>query len=157
MRALSLLQPWASLVVLGEKRYETRSWWMAYRGPVAICASQAMKPAHRAMVDLEDPFARVLRRHGIRGAYELPLGKVLGLVTIADWVKTLELKRLSAQELAFGDFGLERFAIRLEAVHRLREPIAVKGQRGLWTLPEDVAAAVAGQVNAGAEGPGKTQ
>lgn len=31
MKAISLWQPWASLMAVGAKRYETRSWGTLYR------------------------------------------------------------------------------------------------------------------------------
>lgn len=37
--ALSLKQPWASLVAQGSKTIETRVWGTRYRGPLAICSS----------------------------------------------------------------------------------------------------------------------
>ena len=46
MKVLSLLQPWATLVVLGAKKYEVRGWQTAYRGPLLIHAS-AKKPSQR--------------------------------------------------------------------------------------------------------------
>ncbi|MCA8922325.1 MAG: hypothetical protein KDD82_10980 [Planctomycetes bacterium] len=36
MRALTLHQPWASLIAWGVKRYETRPRPLSYRGPLAI-------------------------------------------------------------------------------------------------------------------------
>ena len=39
MKALTLHQPWASLVALGVKTIETRSWATSYRGPLAIHAA----------------------------------------------------------------------------------------------------------------------
>lgn len=39
MKALTLWQPWASLVALGVKTVETRSWSTPYRGPLAIHAA----------------------------------------------------------------------------------------------------------------------
>lgn len=39
MRALTLWQPWASLVACGRKTIETRSWRTGYRGPLAVHAS----------------------------------------------------------------------------------------------------------------------
>lgn len=39
MKALTLRQPWASLVAVGAKRIETRSWLTKYRGPLAIHAA----------------------------------------------------------------------------------------------------------------------
>ncbi len=44
MKAIVLWQPWASLVALGVKTIETRSWSTKYRGPLAIHAA-AKKPA----------------------------------------------------------------------------------------------------------------
>jgi hypothetical protein len=35
-----MIQPWASLFVLGEVKYETRSWRTAYRGQLAIRTSK---------------------------------------------------------------------------------------------------------------------
>lgn len=40
MKALTLYQPWASLLGLKEKQFETRSWATKYRGPIAIHAAQ---------------------------------------------------------------------------------------------------------------------
>ena len=39
MRALSLRQPWASMIADGSKTIETRTWRTNYRGPLAIHAS----------------------------------------------------------------------------------------------------------------------
>ena len=47
MKALTIWQPWASLLVSGQKKYETRSWATAYRGPIAIHA--AMRPVRRTI------------------------------------------------------------------------------------------------------------
>lgn len=40
MYALSIMQPWAWLIVNGFKDIENRSWWTFYRGPVLIHASK---------------------------------------------------------------------------------------------------------------------
>ena len=45
MKCLSLWQPWASLVVIGAKRFETRSWPTNYRGPLLIHAAQRWSPS----------------------------------------------------------------------------------------------------------------
>lgn len=41
MKVLSVLQPWASLIAIGAKRYETRSWRTDHRGPIAIRLQEA--------------------------------------------------------------------------------------------------------------------
>lgn len=55
MKALTIRQPWASLVALGVKTIETRSWSTSYRGPLAIHAGKARVPTfwhHRVDDDL---------------------------------------------------------------------------------------------------------
>lgn len=40
MKALSVRQPWASLIASGRKTIEVRTWRTNYRGPLIICASK---------------------------------------------------------------------------------------------------------------------
>lgn len=47
MKALTLYQPWATLVALGLKRIETRSWPCGHVGPLAIHAAKTMPPYAR--------------------------------------------------------------------------------------------------------------
>lgn len=44
MKALTIQQPWASLMASGDKLYETRSWPTKYRGPIAIHAGKQIDP-----------------------------------------------------------------------------------------------------------------
>lgn len=40
MKAISIKQPWASLVAAGTKTVECRTWKTHYRGPLLICSSK---------------------------------------------------------------------------------------------------------------------
>ena len=40
LKALSIKQPWASMIERGEKTIETRTWATKYRGPLLIVASK---------------------------------------------------------------------------------------------------------------------
>lgn len=44
MKALTLTQPWATLIAIGAKQIETRSWTTRYRGPLAIHAGKGLGP-----------------------------------------------------------------------------------------------------------------
>jgi len=44
MKALSVKQPYASLIALGQKPIEFRSWYTHYRGRLLICASKEPYP-----------------------------------------------------------------------------------------------------------------
>ena len=50
MKAITIWQPWASLIAVGAKGFETRSWKTSYRGPIAIHA--AAKDPHTIMISL---------------------------------------------------------------------------------------------------------
>jgi ASCH domain len=40
MKAVSIKQPWASLIALGVKTLEVRAWPTIHRGPMLICSSR---------------------------------------------------------------------------------------------------------------------
>ncbi len=40
MKALSIREPWASMILFGEKTIETRSWWTHYGGDLLICVTK---------------------------------------------------------------------------------------------------------------------
>ena len=120
MKTLSLTQPWASLVVSGAKRYETRSWRTNYRGPLAIHAAVSMPPAAVAAA----------LRFGLEPG-SLPRGAVLGEVVLADCQPTDEV-RVGDQERAYGDYSAGRYAWRLSAPKAYKRPRPARGSLGLW-------------------------
>jgi hypothetical protein len=96
MKALTLTQPWATLIAIGAKRFETRSWATAYRGPLAIHAATSLRPIGgvaglRALVR-QEPFSSALKRWGddwgsdVIGdpSYYLPFGKIVATCTLID-------------------------------------------------------------------------
>lgn len=64
MKAITLTQPYATLVSLGMKKIETRSWSTNYRGPLAIHAAKGLGPVggKRGLKALcaTEPFSAVL-------------------------------------------------------------------------------------------------
>lgn len=55
IKAISLKQPWASLVASGKKTIETRKWITTYRGDLVICSSKkpSIEPAGCALCVVE--------------------------------------------------------------------------------------------------------
>jgi hypothetical protein len=131
MKALSLLQPWATLVVKGKKTIETRSWQTAYRGPLLIHAS---KSKAGALLAADPPFSGF-----IPGFDRLPFGALIGRVVLVD-VVPLEKQHmpvhlfevLTLEERAFGDYTSGRFAWMLEDPVQFDHPIPLRGGLGLW-------------------------
>lgn len=83
MRAISIRQPWAWLIVNGYKPVENREWPTKYRGPVLIHAGQTL--ARRHYEDLELDMA-VRLRIALPAYEDLPRGGVVGVATIVDCV-----------------------------------------------------------------------
>jgi activating signal cointegrator 1 len=154
MKALSLTQPWATLVALREKSIETRSWPTPYRGPLAIHAAKNLKPVG-GLEGLKDlcqtpPFCDALVRAGIAFAGELPLGAVVAICRLAYCVPVEEVDAIyspSRNERAFGDYSDGRFAWFLGDIVALPEPIPARGGLGLWDwdAPAEVLALMEGR------------
>jgi len=143
MKALTLFEPHATLIMCGVKRFETRSWGCAHRGPLAIHVSgrriqdQLNWTVHSPSWPA-DLTRRTLRELGyLDGGGErafLP-GVVLGVVDLAA-IHLAENVSLTPQEQlqehAFGDWRAGRRVWELRNIRPFCEPIAYKGSRGLW-------------------------
>lgn len=141
MKALSLTQPWASLVTVGAKRLETRSWYASYRGPIVIHASKGYPGWCKEFAET----------HAVRNALgckadpkNLPLGVGLCVANLRACVKTTELHKLEAidmrpsvNELEFGNFAEGRWAFALEVEYLFIEPIPAKGAQRWWSWPHE--------------------
>jgi hypothetical protein len=138
MKCLSLIQPWAALVILGAKHYETRGWHTDYRGRLAIHASRTFPDAARALCLLE-PYRSVLRAAGFHQSADLPRGALLGTVALLDCLPASELlPRLPefSREAAFGDYRSGRWAWKLDDPIRYDVPLSCRGRLGLFEVPQ---------------------
>lgn len=159
MKTLSICQPWASLIAIGAKRFETRSWATKYRGPLAIHASKSFRTQEKNLI-LSQPFKNALKNLCFRESVlecdygknifafmpeNLPLGKIIATCNLVDCLeirtngprkgsKTENIMLIlpDEPELSFGDYDPGRYALLLTDVKMLPEPIPAKGQLGLW-------------------------
>jgi len=140
MKALSLWQPWASLIALGEKRIETRIWSTKHRGPLAIHAAAKLPPrwlgASRHKEIFRNELADVLnvrRDHVASEIRKLPYGCVLCVVNLSAIEETSAVREILCQrELIFGNYEDGRYAWTLELTEKFERPIPAKGNRMLW-------------------------
>ncbi len=131
MKALTVWQPWATLIALEAKQYETRSWTSNHRGLLAIHAAE-----NKRAYDLyhTEPFHAILEDAGYSGPQWLPYGKIIAICNLSATIQITYTYTtgLSLQELAFGDFTPGRYAWSLQNIQRLEIPILVRGKQGLW-------------------------
>ena len=168
MKALSLWQPWASLLVAGVKQIETRSWPIRHRGPLLIHAASHWTRAEDEICRRE-PFASALaglrvqwtpgeRRNFRRPA--LPFGAIVGRVDVVDCFPT-ELVTVSRvirhcwmaedgpagrglaipeREAPYGNYDPGRFAFACRDPVRFDTPVYCRGHQGLFEVPDGLLA-----------------
>ncbi len=129
MKALSLWEPWATLIAFGLKRYETRSWSTIYRGPLLICASKKRLP-------LADIIG--LLYLGRLTLNDLQFGRAVATVDLVDILKTDDLRwgQLGEIEEKLGDLSSGRYAWKLNNIRRFLSPPPVVGHQGLFDVDE---------------------
>lgn len=150
MRALSLWQPWASLMALGAKRIETRSWWTRRRGDVVICAAKNWNRTVRDTI-ASPVFASELRRAGLteddlrgvcghalcvvelRTCARIDNNSVTAPFILINGKDSYEVFQ-TPHELEFGDYSHGRFAWLTDNLRVLRKPVPIIGKQGLWKL-----------------------
>lgn len=123
MKVLTIRQPWATLIMLGYKRFEFRSWQTKYRGDLLIHAGKG--------VDKE-----AMKRLAKYLPEELPYGKILGKVTLVDCIECNEnFKNMCLKEnkdiYAKSSF-VEKYAWQLDNVEVFDKQIDAKGKLSLW-------------------------
>lgn len=139
MKALTLTQPWATLVHVKAKLIETRSWYTSHRGPLVIHAASSYPREARELAQTA-PFSRAL---GQLDPLELPLGVGLCVVTVVGCVKTEHVGKLKEMgfplhidELRFGNFQPGRWAWALKYEYSFPKAIVAKGARRIWEWPQ---------------------
>lgn len=129
MRALTISQPFASLIASGEKWVENRRWFTSYRGPLAIHAGKGLQ---------------YLDREEIK---DYPTGCIIATATLSACVVLERLQKFwmdekTRDELVPGCNVTWRqvmehrwtegpFCWILSDIQRI-EPVAAKGAQGLW-------------------------
>lgn len=133
MRAITLYQPWASLIADGRKTFETRSWDTRYRGPIAIHAGQR--------VDAEYAVACGYKPEGLPRGAIVAVARLVGIITTEQAQRTFDDTMPFArarEEFSHGDYSLGRFAWELADVRAI-PALWIPGRQGLWDVPPDVA------------------
>jgi hypothetical protein len=128
MKALTISQPFASLIANGEKWVENRRWATDYRGPLAIHAGKG---------------TQYLTREDLA---HYPAGCVIAIANLCACIplhglRNLERKgllneRIVDSELTAGDVLLHRYTEGpwcwvLRDVQRI-PPVRIRGAQGLW-------------------------
>ena len=145
IKAISLHQPWASLVARRAKRIETRSWRCPLP-PGSLLAIHAAKKWDEELHDLcyGEPFLSALRKMGCGEWLDdsigvtrppLPFGAIVCVVRLGECLSTADaLLRpglVTADEGHFGNYSPGRFAWILDAALSFA-PVPERGRQSIW-------------------------
>ena len=150
MKAITLWDPWASLIALGEKKIETRSWKTDYRGPLAIHAAKRpmdkivwYEPFYSALspMRLDHELPSMIRRYpgciiatcNLVGCYPIIQEDTDCEIAIADAGDHHIV--IAGNEYYFGDYTPRRYAWMLSDIKAI-VPIPAKGFQRLWNWDE---------------------
>lgn len=161
MKALTLWQPWASLLACGAKIYETRSWATSYRGPIAIHAAKkspisalrhvgviaikAMMRAlgfseHSQLVDTLENLDRgcIIATAALVGCHRIDGCRDNGelVLNTSTWNGQSVQRRIKGNELLWGDWTPGRYAWEFANMTMLPEPIPARGGQRIWNWME---------------------
>lgn len=123
MKVLTIKQPWATLIMQKDKRFEFRSWKTKYRGELLIHAGKGIDK-------------NAMKRLSKYIPEDMPSGKILGKVTLVDCIKMspkFKEKLLKENNEIYTDSSFkENYGWQLENVEVFDTPIEAKGQLSLW-------------------------
>lgn len=143
MKALTLQQPWATLIANGSKHIETRNWHPKHHpGTIAIASSKKPLAAAGRRLCEREPFRTAL------DGQDLPAGSFVAIAHLhhCQRTETVDLDKLANKhEGAFGDFSEGRWAWFLGPVIPLVEPVPIPNdpadrkifKLGLWKVPDE--------------------
>jgi hypothetical protein len=121
MKALTLHQPWASLIADKRKPEETRSRPWYYVGLVAIHAGQHVDEEYCTKFGYD--------------AATIPRGAV---VCIVNKYGCVQFPSPLASPNPYGLFDAGRYGYLLKDVFKLSEPIPARGAQGFWNWDENL-------------------
>lgn len=120
MKALTIKQPYASLIIEGYKKYEFRSWKTNYRGKILIHVGLS-----------KDKSINKFDNYNLNYIY----GAIIGEAEIIDCVlidEEFNSKLTKEDKLIYGSNHIGVYAWKLDNIKKYDEPIYVKGKLGLW-------------------------
>lgn len=134
IRALTLWQPWASLLAVGVKRHETRSWRIPPKlvgTRIAIHAGSGRAPETMVATCLAELCERTF---GPDWRTALPRGRVLCTCVLgADLATEDAAPGADPDDVLSGIWTPGRHAWRIDDVRPVADAGPVSGRQGLWT------------------------
>ena len=125
MKALTIAQPYAHLIMTGEKLVENRTWNPQYRGRLVIHAGKS-----REWLDTHSPLPEGMVFGAALGTVDVVM--VVHIDTINSWRRNPALCPIPYQWICFHEHTEGLWCWILEDPKPFPEPIKCQGALGLW-------------------------
>jgi hypothetical protein len=143
--ALTLWQPWASLIFTGHKRHETRGFRLPDRlvGEVVAIHAALRSPGREGQNVPEDLWWLARRALGDDWVETIPYGEVLGVVRFGNSGPTETgssgngIAPASEDDRTAGDWTPGRYAWPIFLALKFDRPVPAKGRQGWWKFDLD--------------------
>ncbi|EAR92830.2 zinc finger, C2HC5-type family protein (macronuclear) [Tetrahymena thermophila SB210] len=136
-KCLSMLQPWASLLVEGFKRFEGRFWTTDYKGPLYIHAG-ATPPTQQLIDEIESQYKEHYK--GVKNMppfpKRYPTGCLIGCVDLQG-VLTKDEYIANIPEKYREDSQCDHIFV-VRNPRKLFYPIKLKGSKNIFDIPNDI-------------------
>lgn len=133
MKVLSLTEPYATLIKLGKKKIETRSFKTNYRGELYIHASSTKIPKEWKN---NKELMNLVKDSVLNFGYSILKCKLVDCVYMDE--EFLDKIKKDKLEYLVGDYKPGRYAWILDDIEVLDKPIFAKGKLGIWNYQEDI-------------------
>lgn len=141
IKAVSLWEPYASLMRVNAKKNETRHWATSYRGPLLICAAKKMDAEYLEMLEDYEFQAALQPLIASKSSLwvkkeDLNFGMAVCVVNQIGCVSTNHpsIVEISKHEMQFGNYASDRFAWVTRMINNSFEPFPVKGAQGFFEV-----------------------
>ena len=133
LKVLSLTDPHATLIRLGKKKIETRSFKTNYRGELYIHASSTKIPKEWKN---NKELMNLIKDNDLNFGYIICKCNLVDCVYMdKEFLDNIKKDKL---EYLVGDYKLGRYAWILDDIEVLDRPIFAKGKLGIWNCEEDI-------------------
>ena len=133
MKVLSLTEPYATLIKLGKKKIETRSFKTNYRGELYIHASSTKIPKEWKN---NKELMNLVKDSVLNFGYSILKCKLVDCVYMDE--EFLDKIKKDKLEYLVGDYKPGRYAWILDDIEVLDKPIFSKRKLGIWNCEEDI-------------------
>lgn len=132
MKVLTIQEPYATFIMQGMKKIETRSWKTKYRGEIYIHAGKSKN------------FLKKINNNKVLKLLEnidLNYGNIICKAELIDCVYMTKdfidkVKNENNYEYILGEYAVGRYAWILQNVKEIDQKIPAKGKLNIWLYPE---------------------